>query len=508
MKLEQLCGEHPTYDRELWCRYDALYRGGKDFRKQIGKFLLPNAAEPTDRYEHRKREAYYRSYCGPIVDFFAAQLMAAPMTTRVVDRDSDETVDPDEFYARFKEDVDGVGTDLVDFARNGFRKSLVKGSYWWLASLPSAKGAAPQSKADWIDQDLGRVKLCGVEPETVLDWEFSEDGSLLWAVLFEETRPRTSFSDSRKLSKLTFRVIDELNVSTYVRFYDPNAERLSGDTDVPLVSVVPHGFSRVPLIRIELPEGLWLLNRVHDAQVEHFRLSSGLGWAIRQSCYAQPVFNLVDGEDGKPRAPMGVGYYIQIGKDDKVDYLSPPAQPYQVIAEEIKSQKDEIYRVSQQMAQGVENNAAAVGRSGDSKMADAGATEVCLKAYGSVVREAIEKMFDLVVDGRRDSIKFSISGLDKFNLADAAIMVDNASKVTALNIPSTTFKKELFVSTAEALLPALEQGKKDEIRKEIEEGVDSAKEAEDKSVEIEQRSGEANAALIEQQIQTATQQSN
>ena len=52
--------------------------------------------------------------------------------------------------------------------------------------------------------------------------------------------------------------------------------------------------------------------------------------------------------------------------------------------------KDEIYRVAQQMALGVENNAASVGRSAESKEVDSSSTETCLKAYASPVREAAE----------------------------------------------------------------------------------------------------------------------
>lgn len=498
MKFGHLSGKHPDYDHELWERYEALYRGGKDFRKRIGRFLTQNPTEPPQVYEQRKKDAHYRSYVGPIVDFFAAQLMAAPMTVLATNGEDDETVEADDFYARFKEDVDGVGTDLVDFARASFRSTLVKGSAWWLASLPSDDGQPPASRADWEERELGRVKLHHVEADSVIDWECDDEGGLLWACLHECTTPRRSFEQKRGLKQLTFRVFDRETVTTYQKVYDPETEQPDAETEIPMVSRVPHGFSRVPLVRIELPEGLWLLNRAADAQIEHFRLSSGLGWAIRRSCYAMPVFKMGNDGDGKPTAPMGVGYYLVIGQNDDMTWAAPPSEPFDVIATEIKAQKDEIYRVAQQMAQGVENNAAAIGRSGESKMADSSATEVCLKAYGSVMREAIEKAFDLVVDGRKDSsVKFSVQGLDRFNLADAAIAVDNAAKAGPLNIPSPTFKKELFVTTAEALLPSLEQEKKDAIRQEIEQGVDAAEKAAKEAEAQAARTGEAAATMAE-----------
>jgi len=124
------------------------------------------------------------------------------------------------------------------------------------------------------------------------------------------------------------------------------------------------------------------------------------------------------------------------------------------------------------MAQGVDNNAAAVGRSAESKSADSGATEVCLKAYGAIVREAIDKVYALIVEGRGDNVRITVEGLDRFNLADAAIVVENTATAKELCIPSKTLQKALFQQAAESLLPSLDQVQKDAIRVEIEAGVE------------------------------------
>jgi len=486
MQYGQLKATHPSYDAETWCDYDALYRGGKTFRARIGRFVCQNPNEPNELYAQRKREASYRSYVGPIVDYFAAMLMSAPLEIRAMSQ-SGEAVEPDEFYAKLKEDVDGVGTDLVDFSRSSFRSCLTKRACWWLASLPANQGRAPKTRAEWEDRQLGDAKLAKLEPECVLDWEHDEAGHLLWAIVYEESAPRLSPFASRSAVRMVWRIYDRQNVTTFEKVYDKTRDpSLTDETEIPQVSSVPHGFDRVPLVRVEVPDGLWLLDRVADAQREHFRLSSGLGWAIRRTCYAMPVFKMGDGDNGGPRAPMGVGFYILIGQNDSMEWAAPPAQPYDVVSAEVKAQKDEIYRVAQQMAQGVENNAAAIGRSGESKLADASATEVCLKAYGAVIREAIEKALDLVAEGRKDGIKFSVTGLDKFSLGDAKATVENATKATALNIPSRTLKQELFMSVAEALLPGADQMKKDAIRKEIESGVvDQEREAEEAKKALE-----------------------
>lgn len=471
MRLANLKATHASYDADTWLRYEALYRGGKDFRANVAKFLSPNPTEPPDVYIQRLGEAAYRSYVGPIVDYFASQLMAAPLTIRASDRESGETVEAfDQFYSDFKEDVDGRGKDLIDLARDAFRTALIKGKCWLIAALPSNGGRAPRTRAEWEASSLGAVRATKLEPEHVLDWEHGEDGSLLWALTYEESRPRSSLTDSRARIRGTWRFYDAETVETFQLSWDPSRDNLTPDTEVPSIGREPHGFARVPLVCIEPPRGLWLMNRVAEAQVEHFRLSAGLGWAIRRTCYAMPVFKLTGGANtGGPQ--MGAGYFLTIGAQDDVVWAAPPSQPFEVIAKEAKAQKDEIYRVAQQMAQGVENNAAAIGRSAQSKSADTASTEICLVAYGAIVREAIEKLYNLVAQGRGDTVKFRIGGLDRFNLSDPSIAVENAGKAEALAVPSVTFRKELLMSTAEALMPSLSQDKKDAIRREIEEGV-------------------------------------
>lgn len=470
MKLGLLRQTNPAYDAETWVRYEALYRGGKDFKANAGKFLLQNRGEPPDVYQARLREASYRSYVGPIVDYFASQLMAAPMTIRCTDRaTNDELEETDEFYSSFKEDVDGQGTDLIDLARNAFRTALVKGACWFVAALPSKDGVEPVNQAEYQERGLGDAKAGKLEPENVLDWECDESGSLLWVMTYEESRPRASVAASRAKIHGVWRIFDTKNVTVYERDWEERDGPGEDDVLMYPVSEEPHGFNRVPLIRVELPRGLWLMNRVADAQVEHFRLSAGLGWAIRRTCYAMPVFRM--GSSVGPEPVMGSGYFLKVGEKDSVDWVAPPAQAFTVISDEMKAQKDEIYRVAQQMAQGVDNSAASVGRSADSKRADASSTEVCLVAYGAVVREALEKLYDLVAEGRGDAIKFHVGGLDKFNLADPTVAVDNAVSASGLDVPSETFNKELLMHTADALLPGLAQETKDAIRKEIEAGI-------------------------------------
>jgi hypothetical protein len=122
------------------------------------------------------------------------------------------------------------------------------------------------------------------------------------------------------------------------------------------------------------------------------------------------------------------------------------------------------------MAQGVNNNAAAVGRSGESKQADGAATEIVLRAFGSLVCEAIEGVLDLVSLGRGEAHTWHVSGLDSFTVADVATLIEAAVGASTLDIRSRTFRVRLKQRVALQMLPDANQEDRDAIASEIEAG--------------------------------------
>lgn len=499
MRVDVLNQKHPTYDVETWAKYDALYRGGPAFRAVIEQFLPKNPEEPIEVYRCRKDEAFYRSYVGPIVDFFGAKLfssslvqrprkktLAGPVAARTAG-DAPPNVDP--FYADWKENVTATGRDLTDFARERFTSALVKGRSWWVVEKPDDGGDEPKTKQEWEERGLGRPILGALDNDQVYDFEVDEHDRLLWAIVHTIEMRRRSPGDSRGTVRETWKIYDRENVETFFVEYDPKGK--CPDEAKSDGGAKPHGFSRVPIVRMgfvgskgvrtkicgktvavsgEQLEGLWLVARIADAQVEHFRLSQGLSWNIKRTCYAMPVFKVED--EAKPPT-MGAGYYIMIGTKEDYAWAAPPVAHLALMAQEIAAQKDEIYRIANQMAQGVDNNAAAVGRSGQSKQVDQAATEVCLGVYGAVVREPIEETYELLTELRGDDVTWSIEGLDTFNLADAQSTVETAIQATALSVPSPTFRRETFFRVVDAMLPNVSQDTKDAIRREIGDGIES-----------------------------------
>lgn len=473
---------NPDQDRELLADYQALYAGGKTFRARIERFLLPNEMEPAATYQLRCREASYRSYAGPIVDYFSAFLLSSGFVPRAKN-EAGTVVDADRAYAAFNEDCDGNGTDLDAFLRDRAADALISRRAWWRLSLPDDGGAKPADRAEWEARGLGTVTVHDVEPVEVLDWSFDGDDKLEWVTTHTCTRAKRDPREPQPKMRHEWRLYDSTNVEVYAVELSPG--EMMPD-EVPLVDAHPHGFSSVPFVCLDVGEAFWVLNRIRDAQVEHFRLSAGLGWAIRRTCYATPVFQLEASEDGEYKPPkMGAGYYLIIGANDKMTWAAPPAESFNVVRAETSSQKDEIFRMVHQMALGVENNAASVGRSGDSKLADAEAIRVILTSLGSLMRNAIEKTYQLISDARKDPHTWSVEGLDVYDDIDAAPLIEAITAAEPLEIPSETLRREVLTRAALALVASSDQKTKDTIRKEIAEGVKASKEDPDADNDVD-----------------------
>jgi hypothetical protein len=458
---------HDSYDADLWADYDALYAGGKKFFARIGRFLHQNPVEPSAVYASRKKEANYRCYLGGIIDYFASFLFGSSLIMRAK-RDGKD-IKPDPFYAAFKEDCDGDDNDIHLFLRLRVIEALTKRCAWWLVEMPPAPpdgdpaAEKPTSLAEWKDKGLDKGRVRAISADQLLDWEVDDDGHLVWAIVLSVKVVRPKPTDLREMVIERYDVYDRETVERFELVYDKR-KRPAKNIDVPSKGKRPHGFSRVPLVSVDCGEALWLANRVASPQLEHFRLSCAQGWGIRRTCYAMPVFNL---EDQTKPPVMGAGYYIMLGLKEKMEWGSPPATPYEAIATEVKSQKDEIYRVVHQMAMGVDNNAAAVGRSAESKEIDSAAVRVVLEALGKIVRESVERTYDLLSEARGDDHEWAVSGLDNFANASLSDLVAAALGITTVDIPSPTFHREWAKRLAGAAVPDVDQSVKDTIAKEI-----------------------------------------
>lgn len=467
--LKQLRQRHPSIDEAENKRLLALYEGGGRFRASLTEFLPPRPQEPAERYAARKREAVYRNYVGPIVDYFTALLFSSSPRVLAKDEAGEEIETPPDYYAQFRDDCDGHGTDLDDAFKAILTDALVQGKSWIWLQHPTDGEA--RNRAEFEQLKLGDSWITALTFDDVLDWETDDEDRLAWAIVHQKAKKRAGIEGDRSTVVETWFHLLPDRVDTYRISYDERKQP-SENRQVPKVDSAPHRYGVVPLVCLDLPVGLWVTSRLETPQLAHFRLSNAQTWSMSATCYAMPVFMVHDPDQFRQSA-MGAGYGFTVRPDEKIAWTAPDAAPFAALSEEIASHKDEIFRIAHTMALGVENNAAAVGRSAESKATDARATGVVMLAYSRIVKETMEIVYDMISRARGDKIQWSVDGMDDFAADDVFGMVDLAEKLASSGgIPSKTFQVEFQSRLAQSVLTDVDQATKNTIKKEISAGVE------------------------------------
>lgn len=469
--IAELNQRHPSCDIDRMRDLEALYDGDELFTARLTRFLPQWEREDGERYALRKNTAFYRNYIGAIIDYFAALLFTSKPTVvaRNVKTKEVET-DPGDFYAAFREDCDRTGTDLDAFFKDRLTDAMVHKCTWFSVEQPTDKsGLAPvDNRGDFEKRKLGDCWLRPLSFDQVLDWEVDDAGQLAWVIVYGQSARRADPGGGRGLITDTWEHYLSDRIDTYSITYSKENPPVK-ETPVSLTASRAHGFGRVPVIAMDLPRGLWAASRLKTPQLAHFRSSNAQNWSLATSCYSMMVFNVGNPDEFKAGAVGPTrGHILRLEEDAK--WMAPPSAHFAALDANIAAQKDEIFRLAHQMALGVENNAAAIGRTAESKSQDAQSTRVILLAYARLVKEAIERIYDLIEDLRGDDYDWSVEGLDDFASADLLGLVNVLEQVKGFgSIPSRTFNVQMFKRLAEGLLPDMDQATKVKIETEIEE---------------------------------------
>jgi hypothetical protein len=454
MKLSVLRSTSKEYKRDVLERYADLFNGGECFRERIRRYLPQNEWEPRDAYERRVEQAHYLNYCKPIGLYLSALLFSRPLTFDNV---------PAFYTDEWAKDVDGKGTPLDTFLRDCFVSTLLYRTCWIRVSMPSA-AVEPRNLAEFEEQGLDEAQLEALDAVTVIDWRRDRRGNLLWLKTRVVTCERLEPYDATNTVTETFTIYrpSESRVERFEIAYREDTP--PADTvEVPALPVETD--TSASLVEMTLPEVLHLMEHLSSPALEHFRARNALAHQIRANCYEMPWMQLKDPE--KPPV-MGAGYYGILSIDENIFYPEHGAVPYEVAAEYGRVLKDELHRVTNTMSLGVENNAATIGRSGESKAQDNSQTENVLEAFAKVVRRVAGELFKAVGLGRNEKLTPTIGGMTGYSLPDAKNTADAAVSLKTLGIRSVTAMVEIMMRAIQAFIPDLPADTMAKIRKELE----------------------------------------
>ena len=461
--------KNPEYDFPYWEKLKAFYAGGKALSdsKRFREYFPQHKAEHASVYQERCRRSFYIPYAGEIIDHIVAALTAQPvhMTTEATGKDSW----PD-YYDAFEKDVSPPGgkrQSLNQLLKEQVLMALICKRAWTLVEMPrspdegfySLKGQEESGQMDAYAQ--------AVDPASVIDWEEDESGELEWAIVRCVFRKRNGIRGDRSTITEEFVYYTREDWKKYEISYrvDQPPKELQ---PVGMVDSGSHSFGKVPLLRLEVSDGLWAMSKLEPLAREHFNKRCALAWAETMSLLPD-LYEFEGPEDMSPGSPIsihqededravnqkrGQGYVQVRGHQDRAEFVGPSSTPFSFALDSCNSIRDEMHRVTHQMALTVDNSSAALRRSGESKSIDKAATAVVLVALGRIVREHAEDLYAAVTTGRQDTLDgvWSARGMEKFDSIQTADAIRQAVELDSLEIESPTFRKRHRFGLAKLVL--------------------------------------------------------
>lgn len=539
MKYGILNQRNPEYDDVLWGELDVLYVGGYKAMRRAHVFLDQLDGEKQKRYNDRLRLVSYIGYMGQIIDFFCASLFSSGITvTEAVDADDPDTAgepaQADDYWQDFDKDADLRRTPFSTVLRNSVRDALLKQRALIQVDFPVPE-EIPKSRAEEKEMGIDRGYVYEVPLEQLIDWEIDDFGCFKWCVLYETTCERTSPGAVRGAVTHTWTIWSMFTekdaakeVVDYVQSNQPATARpqpgqqkaqqpVAGspkspkdngvarwakyeitvppgfkdwkdDMEIPQVDGGVTKFNRIPLLMLELPEGLWAGNHLGPMAREHWARRSYLVGAEARNMTAIGYVNLdtsggaaggiMDLEPDEKRALKDRN--VDLVLPGALQYAEPSGAAYGVVDTQLKDLKDEMFRVAHQMAMSVDNSSSTMRRSGTSKQSDKKDVAVVLEALAEYAKDFAVEIYECIAQVRgEDDVVWTARGMDKFVDDDRAELIQEAVSIDLIGIPSPTWQKEYKAQIAFKLAPNLPPETQDTIRKEITEGVDSKKEIDD-----------------------------
>ncbi len=450
--------EHPDFKRQkfTWRMYRDLYAGGHEFKHRAAEYLLRRQKEPLDVYGERLQRVFYENYIGSIVDWYASTLFRREPSLQF----NGGTGASQSFFAQLAEDCDRRGTTLSNFFRQCLIDTVIAGRSHILIDFPRAS-VRPTNRAEEDAAGLSRAFLIRYQAEELINWSADERGEYDWIVLRQRVRRQPKVNSPEAEEETYWYYYDKTEYRTYRR-----AERPDEPISIELIARGAHALARqarVPLLTLQVSEGLWLMNKASHLQLEHFNKSNALGWAITMGLFAMPVIY----SDREWNQIVGESYYIQLGPQDKFGWTEPDGKVYQIAAANLETLKEEIYRVCY-LSQASGEMTGGHAQSALSKQLDFTITQEVLRAYGGAVKDCMRKVLSAVSEAREDGLVVSVSGLDEVDISDFGLELQDATNLLQLGIESPTLKRQIYQRLALKYLSDARQETKDQIAREIE----------------------------------------
>ena len=175
-------------------------------------------------------------------------------------------------------------------------------------------------------------------------------------------------------------------------------ENANGETNISLISPpITHGFKQIPVLKIELPDQLWVADQAASKALEHLRTDCSK-YDLLTMAYFQRTFKRIQTPDAdleqtftdNEPLPTGLQHVIEV---EKFEWSEPHGYMIEHMSNSLQAIESQVRDLV--ASGGVSSSNAALVQSGVSKQMDFIKQESMLRSYGEIIIDAYQDLLQL-----------------------------------------------------------------------------------------------------------------
>ena len=305
-----------------WQVMAAVTRGTNYIRDLSETYLPQEPREDEDAYTTRVDRSVLSPYTSRLIETAAGAILRKPIH-----------IEGDQYWLDLSENIDGLGSNINEYARRALVSSLTYGHSAILVDYPAAMGA--RNLAEERAQGR-RPYFIHVDAPQIWGWRQASTmpGSPLTQVRIHEytTRPLNDFGEEQ-IEQM--RVIYPGRYDLYTLGEDVVEFTQTGGYSLDEIPLVPIYSNRRGMLRSQPP-----LLDIANLNITHYQRQADLIHALHIA--AMPTLVLEGWDDTTGSATMGVNYAIAMQPGNKAYYVQADATSFDAQMAELQSLEQQM----------------------------------------------------------------------------------------------------------------------------------------------------------------------
>ena len=353
-----------------WQTMAAVTRGTSYIRDLSETYLPQEPREDDDAYQTRVDRSVLSPYTSRLIETAAGTILRKPIQ-----------IEGDPYWVELSQNIDGIGSNLDEYARRALVSSLTYGHSAVLIDYPAATGARNLAE----ERAMGRRPyFVHVDAPQIWGWrqESTMPGSPLTQIRIHEytTRPLNDFGEEQ-IEQM--RVIYPGRYDLYTLGQDVVEFSQTGDYSLDDIPVVPIYSNRRGMLRSQPP-----LLDIANLNITHYQRQADLIHALHIA--AMPTLVLEGWDDTTGSATMGVNYAIAMQPGNKAYYVQSDATSFDAQMNELNSLEAQMSTLGVTKLLGQKF----VAESADAKRIDQAQSNSVLAIISQELESALNQAFD------------------------------------------------------------------------------------------------------------------